>query len=734
MSVFVTGGITLLGLKLLHLKNRDLSRKAEMVFEGISNGRKRALEEWFQDRWLEIENVNHIAYSYDERGTEIHKILKDSLDTSDFIEFLLLDENGMAIASSYPQHIGQSFADLPNYQKGLAGEKLMYGPYLDERTLDIDCSEHEFFDEVTLMFSVPAVNGDGRKRIFIGRVLNDTMSNVIQDEDTHVYKDSGDNYLFMVQTSRQVPPGTAISRSRFEDDTFTLGDNLKDGVRTKHWGTVKIEKHTEFEICFTDPETGKLHQGIQNTMDKGENLDVWPGYPDYRHIMVGGKGTLIRPPHSDEVWGMMCEGDIAEIYHFNSLKLRLPFILSMGAAAAAVIDAVGYHYSYRYGIISSIITWLLLALYAFISTRKLVVQPINRTVDILHEIAEGEGDLTSRLDKTGYDEIGELSRWFNKFVNNQMTMIKRVGRSANTSKAAIATVTEMTGHISDSMSTVSDTVDQMLLTSKKQNQAFQNTRDHFNDLSSSIQEMNAVIHQVTGKTEAANDRASAANQDSSEALRFINELGNETHETLDHIHALNARSDEITKVVTVISGISEQTQLLALNATIEAARAGEAGKGFVVVAKEISKLADQTDEATRSVRQLVVTIQEETHRALSKIETTDQTAKNSTEKIKQTMTTFQYITEGINDIAEKMTGLLEITNKQSKDINDVVVSINQSADEIEQQTARDASNSKTSIHMMHDVANEVTRLKQVTDNLNYVSTDLQKMVSDFKVV
>ncbi|MFT8871606.1 MAG: methyl-accepting chemotaxis protein [Sporolactobacillus sp.] len=724
----------MLQLSLLHLSNLKLANQSKKVFEGISNGRKRALDNWFQDRWVELENMNNVTYSYDERGQDMPNMLADSIATSDFIEFLLLDEKGIALASSCTQHIGQSFADLPNFEKGLAGEKLMHGPYVDERTLDIDCSHEKFADEVTLMFSVPAVNGAGVKRIFMGRVLNDTMSNVIQDEDTHVYKDSGDNYLFMVKTARDIPQGTAISRSRFEDDTFTLGDNLREGVRTKHWGTVKIKKHTEFEIRFTDPMTGELHQGIQNTIAKGENLDVWPGYPDYRHIMVGGKGTLIRPPHTDDIWGMMCEGDIAEIYHFNRLSRRFPFYISGTAAISVIINAFSFHVSFDLGLLTSALTWLLLTGAIILYAQKVIIRPINRTVGLLYEIAEGAGDLTRRLDKTGYNEIGELSKWFNKFINNQLTMVKRVGSSAKTSKKAIATVTEMTGHISGSMKTVEGTVEQLLANSKEQNRAFQSTRDYFNDLSASIQEMNALIHQVTEKTADTNGRAETANKESSETLNYMNSLGQETHETLSHVNTLNDRSKEISKIVTVISAISDQTKLLALNATIEAARAGAAGSGFVVVAKEISKLAGQTDQATQSVRQLVGSILDETQHALERIQSTDQTAKSSTVMIKRTIETFQYITASITDITAKMSELLAITNKQSKDVDGVVVRINASADEIDKSTAQNASSSEASFELMQAVADEVGRLKQVTDNLNYVSNDLENMVSDFKVV
>ena len=89
------------------------------------------------------------------------------------------------------------------------------------------------------------------------------MSDVIQDEHAHIYKESGDKYIFMLKSNGNIPIGTAISRSRFEDDTFTLGDNLKQGIKTKKWGIIKREKHTEFEIIFNDLESLKLHTGVE---------------------------------------------------------------------------------------------------------------------------------------------------------------------------------------------------------------------------------------------------------------------------------------------------------------------------------------------------------------------------------------------------------------------------------------------------------------------------------------
>ncbi|MET1249772.1 methyl-accepting chemotaxis protein [Sporolactobacillus sp. STCC-11] len=720
---------------IMHALNRDIEKKSKKIFEGISKGRKKALTDWFSDRWAELENANQIVNSYDERGTDITAAMKDQLKHSDsFIEFMLLDEHGDVLVTTCEKHLSSSMADLPNYEYALQNKKLMYGPYIDERTLNLDLSRFHFSDEVTLMFSLPTVNGKGIPRVFMGRVLNDTMSNVIQDEDTHVYKDSGDNYLFMVRSNRNILPGTAISRSRFEDDTFTLGDNLKDGVRTAKWGRVQIEKHTEFEVRFIDPKTEKLHPGIQKTIDNGSNLDTWPGYPDYRHIMVGGKGTLIRPPHSDEVWGMMCEGDISEIYNFKSLNLRITVYFSVAALIASVINGIGFHHSLNFGIGCTVATWLILSSSVFFAAKNMVTSPIRKTVGILQEIAEGEGDLSKRLKKNSNDEIGELSRWFNKFINSQMAMIKRVGVSANSSKSVSATVSKMTKKIAGGMDLAGQTVDELVLTAKEQNGVFQNARDHFNGLSASIQEMGSLIHEVSANTDDTKDRMLRANTASSVALELASGLEREMDGTMKRINQLHIQSEAITKAVTVINDISEQTQLLALNAAIEAARAGEAGRGFAVVAKEVSKLAEQTEQATQSVGELVRNIQEETNRTLSDIKNTSDMVNQSTTQIKSTVSTFNFITKNVGDISKKTDQLLDITTKESGDLDDIVQSINHSADEIEMRTAQDASSSEASIDTLRSVSEEIVRLKQITDNLDYVSNQVQTMVSSFKTV
>ncbi|WP_309119045.1 hypothetical protein [Paenibacillus sp.] len=96
--------------------------------------------------------------------------------------------------------------------------------------------------------------------------------------------------------------------------------NLKDGVRTDY-GIVSVKRHTELELRFTDPATNELHPGVANTIAKGHNLMVeFPAYSDYRHIPVIGKGVTFQLPHCPDVWGMMCEGDLEEVYRIRGLS------------------------------------------------------------------------------------------------------------------------------------------------------------------------------------------------------------------------------------------------------------------------------------------------------------------------------------------------------------------------------------------------------------------------------
>lgn len=723
-----------MNLKLRYLLNRNLREHSEKVFEGISNGRKKALENWFNDKWAQLENIKNSLVTLDDDDGIVNDYLVENVKKhEDFCEIFVLDENGIVSVSSCKEHIGLNMSDLPNFAAGLEDRPLMYGPYIDKLTLDTDIKGKKFADEVTLMFSSRCKNHTGQTRILCCRTLNDDMSNVIQDEDTHIYKDSGDNYLFMVKSNRGIKPGTAISRSRFEDNTFTLGDNLKDGVGTRHWGTVKIKEHTEFEIIFNDPATNELHQGVSNTIKNGENLDCWPGYPDYRHIMVGGKGTLITPPNCDEVWGMMCEGDIDEIYNFQSINIKIPMAVSLMSAILIVINQVTTKLSPDMSIFTSIAMWIILSIFTLVISKKMISSPLSKTINILQDIAEGEGNLTKRVNKMSSDEIGELSRWFNKFINNQMSMLYRVKKSAQTTKKSVNMVSHITSNVKKGMGVIENTVVSLLENSKEQNEVFQDTKSKFSEITASIQEMDSLILEVSRIVEETNESALTSQNASKEVLSNMGDLENTIDKTVQCISVLQGYSKEISEVINVIRSISSQTQLLALNASIEAARAGESGRGFSVVAEEISKLALETEEATKSISNVIEQVKEQTQSTFEYAGEINGKVHTSVDSVKNSIESFVQINNDINVISDAMNSISHITSTQSESVGKVMNNVSTMADKVEQSTENNSNKSEESLTMVKKILSEIRQLKQATEVLEYSSDNLNEMVGSFKL-
>ncbi len=728
-----------MNLGLSYMINKKLDKESRQIFEGIARGRKRALENWFNDKWTELELVRDNINAYlDENEVDlgiIKNIMEDKkVQFKDFSEIFFINSSGKVSVSTYKMNIGKSLKDFPSYIRGMEGKPLMYGPYIDEDTLKIGECNSKFFDEVTLMFSLPFYNKEtGRSAVLCGRIPNDVMSDVIQEEDTHVYKESGDNYLFMIKSNRGIAQGTAISRSRFEDDTFTLGDNLKSGIKTKKWGLVQIRKHTEFEIIFKDPATGELHKGVTNTIKNGENLEVWPGYPEYRHILVGGKGILITPPHCDEVWGMLCEGDIEEIYKFRSISFKIPLILG---GISGVLYMANYYFSSLNDSIRLplvIATWILNLLAVVLITKKTVVNPLNKTIRILQEIAEGDGDLTKRVDKLSNDEIGELARWSNKFFNNQMSIVKRIGNASKDSQNSTLYLSNLMSAFKESAMIIEEDITKVLVDYQAQNELFQNTDKSLKIISQSGRHIDNLINEISVNSEKTSEDVIENGAASKEVLLTMGILEEAMKSTLSSINMLQKYSKEIHQVVSVIDDISKQTQLLALNASIEAARAGESGKGFVVVAQEVSKLANKSGDATVSISKLIGNVHGETELTIKNVKEIAEKVDKVSHIVKYSIGSFDKIQDNILGVTDNVQQISSLVNNQTQQLEEITISTEELAAQSDKDTAKNQGRTEKVLDLVQSVLSHLRQVDQVSKVLTHSSQNLTDIVDGFKL-
>jgi methyl-accepting chemotaxis protein len=344
-----------------------------------------------------------------------------------------------------------------------------------------------------------------------------------------------------------------------------------------------------------------------------------------------------------------------------------------------------------------------------------VTRPIRRTVAMLKDIAEGEGDLTKRLEIIKQDEIGELAGWFNTFLEKLQALIGQIASNSTDVDQAAA---ELSGIAEKMSSAISDTADRASNVSTSSEEMSAN----LNNIAAAMEESATNVTMVTASSEEMSATISEIAQNAEKARAISDQAVTKANDTSGQMDGLGRAAQGIGKVVEAITEISEQVNLLALNATIEAARAGDAGKGFAVVANEIKELAKQTSEATLEIKANIENIQGSTDGAVAGIaEITN-------------------VIGGVNDIVRTIASAVEeqsittqeITNniaQASSGIQEVNMNVSQSST-VAQQITQDIAAVNQSSSEMDSSSDQV---RGSADSLKQRATELKEIVGRFKV-
>ena len=708
--------------------NRELKRDVEETFEGIAQTRMHILKTWVEEYWSHLDRLQNALIAEGrtvaealEDAPESERLLADARQRGpDFSEVFWLNDNGRVLRSTHAPHVGTVYGDSAPFALGIGqvktGKKCLYGPFTDPWTLRIGPSTSSFHDEVTLLFMAPLIEQGQYRGALCGRVPNDVLGDLIQRESGHVYPDSGDNYIFMAKPvlNAHIAPGTALSRSRFEDLTFTHGDNLKDGVRTAY-GVVSVKRHTELELRFTDPATNELHPGVANTIANGHNLMCeFPAYSDYRHIPVIGKGVTFQLPHCPDVWGMMCEGDLEEVYRIRGLswnvtRMHLWFVLGLALMNYGLFYLLAYAPSIPgelfaaanlfYGLLGTSVIRRRGTEPAIASMRK-----INRFIRMN---AEGEGDLTQRLSigEFANDETKELAKWLNNMIDSLEGIMIRVKRAADDVKESQVRLDESTASSETSTMRVRDRIDAMIQGIRLQLQDLDMAKDVSRNMSGTLRELE----------EKASEQIAVAHSEVERIGDKMRNIQKKVEESNRTIRSFLDTTAEIGQLLRTIEEISAQTNLLALNASIEAARVGEHGRGFAVVAGEIRKLADLTKQSTLKINE---TLQHIGWKAQEATESMEEGTKVVIEGAQMVAT------------ASDILGNANANDSLKTQVVDEVVEL------MEKISAVSIENRKISAEVertVKDLTNDMSRVRGTSANVDSITRSLLGVVGQFKL-
>ncbi|EGU61147.1 methyl-accepting chemotaxis protein [Vibrio nigripulchritudo ATCC 27043] len=330
-----------------------------------------------------------------------------------------------------------------------------------------------------------------------------------------------------------------------------------------------------------------------------------------------------------------------------------------------------------------------------------LVKPIREVVARLHDIASGEGDLTQRLKVTSNDEIGQLSSEFNQFLEKLQTIIRDL---VNTTEV----VGELIEQSKRSATVIRDSSDSQ----------FKETDLVATASEEMTQTATVVAQNVHSAADAANQASAAAvsghevvEKSYSEMTRLVEKM----QTAVPTVEALASNNASITEILTVIEGISEQTNLLALNAAIEAARAGEHGRGFAVVADEVRSLASRTQESVGEIREVIGKVELGTKDVVSAIQEGNDLANNTSVYVRNAVNELESIKSAIQAITEMNNQIVNATEQQQQVSSEVNLNI---------ANIRDLS---------ADILNQAQSSDSVVSEITEMSHQQQTLVSQFKV-
>jgi methyl-accepting chemotaxis protein len=330
--------------------------------------------------------------------------------------------------------------------------------------------------------------------------------------------------------------------------------------------------------------------------------------------------------------------------------------------------------------------------YSLVST---IIKNLRQVVARMKDIAVGEGDLTQRITLTSQDELGELSHWFNRFMDKLREVMRSVSDNTQRLAAASAEIASSATQMSSGAST-------------QQNETLQ--------VATAMQEMTSSVAEISGNSNQAAGSAREAAAAAQEGGKIVNEVLATMHAIADSvgvtgqkIQTLGQHSDQIGKIVGVIDEIATQTNLLALNAAIEAARAGEQGRGFAVVADEVQHLAKRTSDATQEIAEMIQQIQGETSTAVAQMQTGTKRVEAGVATTSKAGASLEEIIAAAQRVGDMITQIATATTQQTSAAEHVNTNLEQIA-KITQESAAGAQQSAKACEDLSQLALELHQI------------------------
>lgn len=494
-----------------------------------------------------------------------------------------------------------------------------------------------------------------------------------------------------------IPDKTAqVEMIRKMNDNITYEQD-KSGYFLVYEGTVNVSLPPKKELQGKDLSDFKDKNGVNIVRDLRDRAKEGGGFVQYIWPKPGA-GDVLKLSYSEMIPGTdMWLGTGVYLDNIDTYIKE-----TSQAITAETRKNVVYMLTVASAIFLGIITLCMVIVLG-------ISRSLRAMIDNFRNIAEGEGDLTKRITINTKDEIADLARWLNIFIEKLQKIISIIAQNtasvehASQNLSGIAgKLDENAGQTSERSIKVATAAEEMSINLSNVAAAMEESTTSTTMVASAAEEMTATITEIAQNAENA---------------RTISEKAvNQAEMTTERMAELGVSANAISKVTETITEISEQTNLLALNATIEAARAGDAGKGFAVVANEIKELAKQTAMATLDIKKQIDDVQRTTTINMHEI---------------------KGITEIIHRNNEIVATISTAVDQQSSATKEIANNINQAAQGLSEVNENISQITVVAGTITKDISMVSTAADEITENstgVNKSSADLLRMAKELKKV
>ena len=356
-----------------------------------------------------------------------------------------------------------------------------------------------------------------------------------------------------------------------------------------------------------------------------------------------------------------------------------------------------------------------------------ITRPLQTLVEASEQISNG--DLRVNIPINSGDEFGKLSISFNKMSNSLRQFLQQMRQTGEHLSSSSEQLSASANESAQASTQVAGSISDVAHSVELQLNAIDNTMFTIQDMSKNIEQFANTTNQVFKQSAEATEKAGDGSNAIDKAVNQMAQIEQAVDTSAQVVTKLGERSKEIGQIVDTISGIASQTNLLALNAAIEAARAGEQGRGFAVVADEVRKLAEQSQQAAKQIALLITEIQKDTDKAVLTMHDGTREVKIGAEVVDVAGKAFKEIVTLVTQVSDRVKDISSSTNQMSHGSQQIVTAMNK-IDEMSKKVAGESQMVSAATEEQSASMEEITSASQ---SLLQAAQELQNEVAKFKL-